>query len=264
MPDALHHRRGAHADRPLRRRARRRAARRPRRARGRRGGRAQRDRPAPRSRTSTSARPTRPARTTATWRAWPRCSPGLPVTVPGATVNRLCASGLEAVSQAARAVRGGDGDLLPRRRRRVDDARAARDAEVRQALRARGARDGRHHDRLALRQPAHGGALPDRRAWARPPRTWPSATRSRAPTRTRFALRSHQLRDRGAGGGPLRRRARPGRARRQGAAHRRRPTRARAPTPRSRSSPSCGPSSARAARSPPATRRRSTTAPRAW
>jgi 3-oxoadipyl-CoA thiolase len=36
---------------------------------------------------------------------------GLPVTVPGATVNRLCASGLEAVSMAARAVRGGDGDL---------------------------------------------------------------------------------------------------------------------------------------------------------
>jgi 3-oxoadipyl-CoA thiolase len=36
---------------------------------------------------------------------------GLPVTVPGATVNRLCASGLEAVSQAARAVRAGDGDI---------------------------------------------------------------------------------------------------------------------------------------------------------
>ena len=37
---------------------------------------------------------------------------GLPVEVPGATVNRLCASGLEAVSQAARAVRVGEGDLL--------------------------------------------------------------------------------------------------------------------------------------------------------
>ena len=30
---------------------------------------------------------------------------GFPVEVPAATVNRLCASGLEAVSQAARAVR---------------------------------------------------------------------------------------------------------------------------------------------------------------
>ncbi len=37
---------------------------------------------------------------------------GLPVSVPGVTVNRLCASGLEAVSQAARAIRAGEGDLL--------------------------------------------------------------------------------------------------------------------------------------------------------
>ncbi|HKG16084.1 MAG TPA: acetyl-CoA C-acyltransferase [Solirubrobacteraceae bacterium] len=37
---------------------------------------------------------------------------GLPVEVPGVTVNRLCASGLEAVNQAARAVRVGDADLI--------------------------------------------------------------------------------------------------------------------------------------------------------
>ncbi|MEK6252514.1 MAG: acetyl-CoA C-acyltransferase [Actinomycetota bacterium] len=36
---------------------------------------------------------------------------GLPVSVPGATVNRLCASGLEAVNMAARAVKLGEGDL---------------------------------------------------------------------------------------------------------------------------------------------------------
>ena len=36
----------------------------------------------------------------------------LPVEVPGVTVNRLCASGLEAVNQASRAVRAGDADLL--------------------------------------------------------------------------------------------------------------------------------------------------------
>ncbi|MBJ7457986.1 MAG: thiolase family protein [Thermoleophilaceae bacterium] len=36
---------------------------------------------------------------------------GLPVTVPGATVNRLCASGLEAVGDAARALALGEGDL---------------------------------------------------------------------------------------------------------------------------------------------------------
>src|SRR3954470_2550859 len=37
---------------------------------------------------------------------------GLPVTVPGNTVNRLCASGLQAIQDAARAVMCGDGDLL--------------------------------------------------------------------------------------------------------------------------------------------------------
>jgi acetyl-CoA acyltransferase len=37
---------------------------------------------------------------------------GLPVEVPGATVNRLCGSGLEAVNQAARAIMAGDGDVM--------------------------------------------------------------------------------------------------------------------------------------------------------
>jgi acetyl-CoA acyltransferase len=37
---------------------------------------------------------------------------GLPFTVPGETVNRLCASGMSAVVQAARAIQSGDGDLF--------------------------------------------------------------------------------------------------------------------------------------------------------
>ncbi len=37
---------------------------------------------------------------------------GLPVSVPGATINRLCASGLEAIVQASRAIKSGDGDLF--------------------------------------------------------------------------------------------------------------------------------------------------------
>ena len=36
---------------------------------------------------------------------------GLPQSVPGATVNRLCGSGLEAVLMAARAIRAGEGDV---------------------------------------------------------------------------------------------------------------------------------------------------------
>jgi 3-oxoadipyl-CoA thiolase len=36
---------------------------------------------------------------------------GLPIEVPGVTVNRLCGSGLEAVGQAARAIRSGEAEL---------------------------------------------------------------------------------------------------------------------------------------------------------
>ena len=37
---------------------------------------------------------------------------GLPQTVPGATVNRLCGSGLDAVGIAARAIKSGDQQLV--------------------------------------------------------------------------------------------------------------------------------------------------------
>src|SRR6218665_1607906 len=37
---------------------------------------------------------------------------GLPVAVPGATINRLCGSGLDAVGTAARAIKAGEADLL--------------------------------------------------------------------------------------------------------------------------------------------------------
>src|SRR5204863_2085907 len=37
---------------------------------------------------------------------------GLPVEVPGVTLNRLCASGLEAAVQGARAIRVGEADLV--------------------------------------------------------------------------------------------------------------------------------------------------------
>jgi len=37
---------------------------------------------------------------------------GLPYTIPGATVNRLCGSGLEAINQAARAIQTDHGDLF--------------------------------------------------------------------------------------------------------------------------------------------------------
>ena len=36
---------------------------------------------------------------------------GLPHSVAGVTVNRLCASGLDAINQAARAIKGGEGEV---------------------------------------------------------------------------------------------------------------------------------------------------------
>jgi len=55
---------------------------------------------------------------------------GLPETVAGVTVNRLCASGLSAVVSACHAVASGDGELLSRGRRRVDESRTPRDGEA--------------------------------------------------------------------------------------------------------------------------------------
>ena len=37
---------------------------------------------------------------------------GLPQSVPGITVNRLCASGLGAINQAARSIQVGDADVV--------------------------------------------------------------------------------------------------------------------------------------------------------
>ena len=70
--------------------------------------------PRPTGRGSTkcfSAAPIRPARTTAMSRAWRSCSPGCLNSIPGITVNRLCASGLNAVGDAARAIRSGEMDF---------------------------------------------------------------------------------------------------------------------------------------------------------
>jgi acetyl-CoA acetyltransferase len=62
---------------------------------------------------------------------------GLPVEVPGVTVNRLCASGLEAAVQGARQIRLGRGRPGPGRRGGVDVPSASRDAQARARL-ARG------------------------------------------------------------------------------------------------------------------------------
>ena len=64
-----------------------------------------------RSTKCSSAAPIKPARTIATSRAWRCCSRVCRTPFPGLTVNRLCASGLNAVGAAAQAIKAGEIDL---------------------------------------------------------------------------------------------------------------------------------------------------------
>ena len=75
---------------------------------------------------------------------------GLPVTVPGTTINRLCGSGMDAVGQAARAIRAGDCDLMIAGGVESMIAGALRDAQGGERVLPR-QRHLRHDDRLALR-----------------------------------------------------------------------------------------------------------------
>lgn len=115
---------------------------------------------------------------------------GLPDTVPGATVNRLCASGLEAVTSAARAIASGEADIVLAAWFRVHEPRPVRPATPRRGP-APPDGDRRHPARLAARQPGHGG--PARAAvhgeTAEEVATRHGIGRERQDT---FALRSHQ------------------------------------------------------------------------
>jgi acetyl-CoA acyltransferase len=74
--------------------------------------RTKRARPSKHRRRDRSAAPTRPARTTATSRAWRLLLAGLPIAVPGVTVNRLCGSGMQAIADGARLIAAGEADLV--------------------------------------------------------------------------------------------------------------------------------------------------------
>jgi hypothetical protein len=105
---------------------------------------------------------------------------GLPVEVAGATVNRLCGSGLEAAGHAARAVKLGEADLMIAGGVRYGPlalCHGQAEGPFWTLDEARGYRAG-----LAFHQSAHEGRRrrrhgPDRRAS-------PASTRSAAPTRT--------------------------------------------------------------------------------
>ena len=57
------------------------------------------------------AAPIKRVKTTAIWPVWPGLLAGLPVDVPGVTLNRLCGSGLDAIVQASRMIKSGEGSL---------------------------------------------------------------------------------------------------------------------------------------------------------
>ena len=117
---------------------------------------------------------------------------GLPQSVPGATVNRLCGSGLEAVLQTSRNDRGRTGRPVHRWRRRVDDSGATRPGQSQTP-----------RSSVAIRR----CSIP-RWAGAFPIRPWPGCSRFEAMGETAenlveryqisrsdqdaFALRSHQ------------------------------------------------------------------------
>ncbi len=86
---------------------------------------------------------------------------GLPDSSGGVTLNRLCGSGLDAVAMAARAIRGGDADLIiaggSESMSRAPFVMPKATIGVRPPR-----RNLRHHHRLALRQPEDA-----RRLWRR-------------------------------------------------------------------------------------------------
>ena len=108
---------------------------------------------------------------------------GLPVEIPGATVNRLCGSGMEAVCSAARAISAGDADVcIAGGAESMTRAPFVlpRPAEV--FPREAGPAD----TRLGWRLVSPRMAEPIRRSpSARPRRTWPTSTASTGPGRTR-------------------------------------------------------------------------------
>ena len=107
---------------------------------------------------------------------------GLPETVGGVTLNRLCASGLEAVASAARAIRSGDLEVAIAGGVDIDDPSAVRDGQGGATVFAFG-RDVRHHDRLAVRQPADQEPVWRSIRCPRPGKMWPRRFRLPGPTR---------------------------------------------------------------------------------
>ena len=135
---------------------------------------------------------------------------GLPQTVPGVTVNRLCASGLTAIVEAARAISAGEGELFVAGGVESMSRAPLSLPKAEQAVGARKPRRVGHRARLALPEPAHGGDVPARvDGRDRRERRRALGDLARGPGHVRAPLAAAL--GGGAGGRAIRRRARPGR-----------------------------------------------------
>ena len=118
---------------------------------------------------------------------------GLPVEVPGQTVNRLCGSGLQAVASAAQAIRAGEGDVFIAGG--VESMSRAPWVMLKpeDGVSANAAGDGGHDHRLAVRQSAHAHGVDDL-AGRDGGGGGRAATGSRARSRTRSRTRASSAR----------------------------------------------------------------------
>ena len=117
---------------------------------------------------------------------------GLPDEVPGITVNRLCASGMSAITMAAQAIRAGDADLIIAGG--VESMTRAPWVQAKpEKAWAQARRRVRHVDRLAVPEPeARWPATRRRSRCPRPPKRSPASTASPATRPTRSRCESQQ------------------------------------------------------------------------
>ncbi len=85
---------------------------------------------------------------------------GLPQHVAGVTFNRLCASGLNAINQAARAIKAGEGDVYIAGGVEFMSRSPYSMPKAERPFATGHCHHLRHHAGLALSQPAAGGAVP--------------------------------------------------------------------------------------------------------
>ena len=114
---------------------------------------------------------------------------GLPVEVPGATVNRLCGSGMEAIASAARAIAAGELDICIAGG--TESMTRAPFVLPRAEARSRARPAGRHPAGLAAGQPEDGRAVPARQP-GRDGRERGRPVRRRPGRQDEFALASHR------------------------------------------------------------------------